>query len=149
VTVARNRPYDKSVDAYSFGVLLWEICCLEKPFHGYCSKKHMTNVVIGGERPKMDHSHTSFLPMCVQSLIKACWSGNPDERPTFEDILLQLNAAMEELSIMHPERSRALSMGSHEERSRRSPTSPGKKTKPLHGLGSLRVRSLGLKRSHS
>lgn len=144
--VARNRPYDKSVDVYSFGVLLWELCSLEKPFSGYCSKKHMTNVIIGGERPKMDHSHTAFWPVYLQSLIKICWSSNPDERPVFEVIKTRLELAIEELSIVQSERTRARSTGSHEDSTKRSSSSPGKKIKPLHGLGSLRVRSLGLKR---
>eukprot|EP00934_Nitzschia_sp_Nitz4_P000585 Nitzschia sp. Nitz4//scaffold190_size42200//30078//33516//NITZ4_007394-RA/size42200-processed-gene-0.52-mRNA-1//-1//CDS//3329540150//585//frame0 len=52
--VARGKAYNKSVDVYSFGILLWEMCSLEKPYMGYSSKRHMKDVVLGGERPKMD-----------------------------------------------------------------------------------------------
>ena len=33
--VAGVRPYNLSVDAYSFGILLWEMSALEKPFDGF------------------------------------------------------------------------------------------------------------------
>lgn len=33
--VATVRPYNLSVDAYSFGILLWELSALEKPFDGF------------------------------------------------------------------------------------------------------------------
>lgn len=33
--VAGVRPYNLSVDAYSFGILLWELSALEKPFDGF------------------------------------------------------------------------------------------------------------------
>ena len=72
--IAKDCPYDKSVDVYSFGILLWEMCAAEKPFYGYSSGKHMQLVVIGGERPKMDSQHTSNWPMNLQWLMKRCWS---------------------------------------------------------------------------
>jgi serine/threonine protein kinase len=147
--VAQNQPYDKSVDVYSFGVLLWEICSLEKPFSGYCSKKHMTNVIIGGERPKMDHAHTAFWPTALQNMIRNCWSSRPEDRPSFESARKTLEEVTEQLSMVHPERTRARSTGSQEDGPKKSPISPVKKIKPLSGFGGLRAHSLGLKRSQS
>ena len=148
--VAKNQPYDKSVDAYSFGVLLWELCSLEKPFSGYCSKKHMTNVIVGGERPKMDHAHTLFWPNALQTLIKNCWSCRPEDRPSFDGIKDMLEGVMTEVSMVQPERTRARSTGSQDETSKnKSPLSPVKKIRPLSSIGGLRARSLGLKRSQS
>jgi hypothetical protein len=69
---------------YSFGILLWEMCATEKPFHGYSSGKHMKHVVLGGERPKMDAAHTSNWPLHLQWLMKRCWSAFPSQRPTFD-----------------------------------------------------------------
>jgi len=146
--VAKDQHYDKSVDVYSFGLLLWEICTLIKPFEGYCSKKHMVNVIIGGERPKMDHAHTANWPESLQGLIKKCWSSHPEERPPFPSIVSKLEKIMEELSVVHPERTRARSTGSQEDHHQKSPLSQVKRLH-LQGLGSLRARSLGLKRSHS
>lgn len=146
--VAKNCTYDKSVDVYSFGVLLWELCSLEKPFAGYCSKKHMIHVIIGGERPKMDHAHTNFWPTALQSMIRDCWSWRPEDRPSFDAIQTTLKEVVAELSVANPERVRARSTGSQEEGSKKSPQ-PVKKIKPLSGFGGLRARSLGLKRAQS
>ena len=41
--VAKGWAYDKTVDVYSFGILLWEICALERPFSQYTKEEH-TNV---------------------------------------------------------------------------------------------------------
>jgi serine/threonine protein kinase len=148
--VARNRPYGKSVDVYSFGLLLWEVCSLEKPFAGYCSKKHMTNVILGGERPRMNHAHYLHWPMALQALIKNCWSSNPEIRPSFDVIKDVLEGILRELSIAQPERMRTRSTGSHDEASKnKAPLLPMKKINPLSSIGSLRARSLGLKRAQS
>jgi serine/threonine protein kinase len=81
--VAKGIPYDKSVDAYSFGILLWELCAMEKPFFGYSANKHMQQVVIEGERPNLDTSHTSWWPVNLHWLLQRCWSSDPATRPNF------------------------------------------------------------------
>lgn len=81
--VAKDEHYDRSVDVYSFGILLWELCSAEKPFFGYTSDKHMRQVAIGGERPKMDSIHTMCWPVNLQWLMTRCWSEDPTQRPTF------------------------------------------------------------------
>lgn len=81
--VAKDMDYNESVDVYSFGILLWEMCAAEKPFYGYGSGKHMQQVVLGGERPKMDSAHTVFWPSSLQWLMKKCWSEHTASRPDF------------------------------------------------------------------
>jgi serine/threonine protein kinase len=93
--VALDEPYNKSVDAYSFGILLWEMCAAETPFHGYTSAKHMELVVIGGQRPSMDPSHTACWPMNLQWLMNRCWSASPADRPTFTAIKKVLREVLE------------------------------------------------------
>lgn len=145
VPVAKDESYDKSVDVYSFGILLWEICSLEKPFEGYCSKKHMVNVINGGERPKMDHHHVAHWPASLQLLMKSCWSSEPKNRPSFEFVKSTLENVMEELTVQS-DRTRAISTGSHESKpsAQKSPILSGIKAPQRQGL---RVRSLGLKRA--
>jgi serine/threonine protein kinase len=111
--VAMDRPYNRSVDVYSFGILLWEMCSLEKPFAGYNSKKHMRDVVIAGERPKMDHSHTTYWPADLQWLITSSWSSKSEMRPTFTAIRENLQNIMGELDMPYQSnRIRARSEGS-------------------------------------
>lgn len=88
--VAKECPYDKSVDVYSFGILLHELVSGEKPFYGYSSGKHMQQVVIGGERPKMDSQHTANWPANFKCLLKHCWSAFPSLRPSFAEIKVVL-----------------------------------------------------------
>jgi serine/threonine protein kinase len=81
--VAKTLPYNTTVDVYSFGILLWEVCSTEKPFFEYSCAKHMQRVVLGGERPLMDAKHTTNWPLSLQWLMTRCWSSDPTERPTF------------------------------------------------------------------
>jgi len=84
--VAKDQDYNESVDVYSFGILLWELCAAEKPFYGFGSGKHMQQVVLGGERPKMDGTHTAHWPNNLQWLMKKCWSEHICVRPDFTTI---------------------------------------------------------------
>merc|ERR1711865_1159014 len=80
--VAKGEPYNHTVDVYSFGILLWQICSLETPFTGFDKLKHNKNVVWGCERPKIKDN----LVPNLQSLISYCWSDKIEERPEFEEI---------------------------------------------------------------
>jgi len=82
--VAKEIAYDISVDVYSFGILLWEICAMAKPFFGYSSGKHMQQVVMGGERPRLDDPNTCWFPLNLQWLLKKCWSSHPVNRPSLK-----------------------------------------------------------------
>jgi len=64
-------------------MLLWELCTTEKPFEGYGIQQHMQLVVVGGERPKMDHNHIGHWPLELQWLVNRCWSESPAIRPSF------------------------------------------------------------------
>lgn len=131
--VAKDEPYDKSVDVYSFGIILWQMCSLERPFAGYCSQKHMREVVIGGERPKMDSSHTAHWPVVLQWVMKSAWSSDSTNRPSFPVVIETLEKVLEELQSPQLDRTRAQSVGyqnsdAHKEHEPLSPT----KTNPRH-----------------
>uniref|UniRef100_A0A7S4JDB6 Protein kinase domain-containing protein n=1 Tax=Odontella aurita TaxID=265563 RepID=A0A7S4JDB6_9STRA len=94
--VARARPYNLSVDSYSFGILLWEVLALEKPFMGFSEAKHTQMVVEGGARPSIDrngaHSHW---PVGVQNMMELCWAGEWRDRPTFVRIVNVLGSSVD------------------------------------------------------
>ena len=70
-------------DVYSFGILLWEICALKKPFgKGICFEALRTKVVDTNSRPCLK----SFSSKLLKDLLTRCWDPNPSNRPTFESI---------------------------------------------------------------
>ena len=118
--VAKDMDYNESVDVYSFGILLWELCAAEKPFYGYGSGKHMQQVVLGGERPKMDGAHTAFWPSNLQWLMKKCWSEYVSVRPDFAMIKQVLK------DILHGKDSIPSDMQDVEASEESAPQTPGK-----------------------
>jgi hypothetical protein len=76
----------KSVDVYAFGIFLWEIFTASMPFKGinYAHLGHAITV------EKMRPEWPKFCPQDLKGLAERCWSDDPDLRPTFDDIYLEL-----------------------------------------------------------
>jgi serine/threonine protein kinase len=79
--------YSKKVDVYAFGVLLWEMFAREVPYIGWRAADIKDHVIKGG---RLDFPSGHGWPPLVVSLVKQCWSQDPDERPDFAAILPQL-----------------------------------------------------------
>eukprot|EP00581_Thalassiosira_minuscula_P005551 CAMPEP_0183735070 /NCGR_PEP_ID=MMETSP0737-20130205/45562_1 /TAXON_ID=385413 /ORGANISM="Thalassiosira miniscula, Strain CCMP1093" /LENGTH=1451 /DNA_ID=CAMNT_0025968719 /DNA_START=307 /DNA_END=4662 /DNA_ORIENTATION=+ len=81
--VGLEQGYGLPADVYSFGVLLWEICGLKKPFDEMKSAKDLyKNVFEGGMRPKLP----KHWPHVLTELIAACWSKQPMGRPAIAHV---------------------------------------------------------------
>lgn len=65
-----NKPYNKSVDVYAFGVLMWEVLSGEIPYY-MTDIAEIRQKVTNGQRPRIPSY--GFTPRLVQ-LITACWS---------------------------------------------------------------------------
>lgn len=82
--------YEKPVDVYAFGILVWEVATYKEPYRELREKK-MTNhniieKVIEGYRPPLD----DYISNPLKELITKCWDQDPEERPTFDDIFYTL-----------------------------------------------------------
>jgi serine/threonine protein kinase len=87
--VLKSEPYGTAADVYSFGMLLWEISTREIPFMDKPSYQWCHNVeddVIKGVRPTIPAN----VPVAFRELMGHCWSQQPEERPTFEQILRRI-----------------------------------------------------------
>ena len=80
--VALSEPYNLSVDTYSFGLLLWQICSLDLPYDGMSRLDHSELVVYGNERPPLDPTWSTP----IRILMKRAWEPDPSMRPTMDSI---------------------------------------------------------------
>jgi len=90
-----GKPYGKSADVFSFGVLLWEMLHSKFAFYHYNKQDYKDVVVEKNYRPSIDNS----LSARMKEFIKESWDPNPKKRPTFDRICLLLSAEYQELSM--------------------------------------------------
>ena len=84
-----NRPFNKSVDVFAFGVVLWELYTTEIPFYGLDITEIRQRIVAGG-RPRIPSYGFSAK---LSQLVSRCWDQRAEARPSFTevvDILLEL-----------------------------------------------------------
>jgi len=67
-----------SADVYSFGIMLWEMLKMEKPFAGFNKKSHHELVVVKRGRPESDESWSASL----SGFLSACWNHDLTKRPS-------------------------------------------------------------------
>ena len=90
--VVLGRSYHKSVDAYSFGILIWQVASGKIPYQNMGKKTYFDKVVMGGMRPKLyPHWPVGFI-----ELLKLCWHEDKNIRPTFYEIMAELSALIDE-----------------------------------------------------
>eukprot|EP00569_Conticribra_weissflogii_P003803 CAMPEP_0171333374 /NCGR_PEP_ID=MMETSP0878-20121228/3982_1 /TAXON_ID=67004 /ORGANISM="Thalassiosira weissflogii, Strain CCMP1336" /LENGTH=922 /DNA_ID=CAMNT_0011834317 /DNA_START=298 /DNA_END=3066 /DNA_ORIENTATION=+ len=106
--VALKLGYGKEVDVYSFGMLLWEICAMEKPFDSIQSVEAFHDmVVLCGKRPSLhlDPLWTSSL----KGLMSRCWSTDPYDRPTMAQVKNMLCNVLRDMNLSEIERANRMS----------------------------------------
>jgi serine/threonine protein kinase len=94
-----NKAFNKSVDVYSFGVLLNEVFTREIPFY-MIDILEIRDKVIRGDRPRLPFS----CPPKMLDLIQRCWDGSDKNRPDFTeivDIAIEVSDTMPQHSHTH------------------------------------------------
>lgn len=86
--VANKKPYNFSVDVYSFGIMLWEVVAMEIPFKFFNQAMIREMVCNFGTRPDIDDTW----PEDLQNLIKSCWSDSFKKRPDFAEVTRVLDS---------------------------------------------------------
>ncbi|KAL7539030.1 hypothetical protein ACHAXR_008979 [Thalassiosira sp. AJA248-18] len=93
--VGLQTGYSLPADVYSFGVLLWEICALKKPFSNIKSADEFNKTIFEkGAREKLG----KYWPEDLKEIIASCWSSSPMERPEMSFVKSKLAAHVRVLS---------------------------------------------------
>ncbi|KAK8899325.1 hypothetical protein M9Y10_001639 [Tritrichomonas musculus] len=89
--VFENNYYSEKSDVYSFGILMYEVVTDSVPYpllenHKITPAKFTHKVMYENYRPEFNVP----LKKSIQKLIERCWSKEPKERPTFEELFKKL-----------------------------------------------------------
>ena len=76
--VAKEKPYNETVDVYSLAIMAWQIFEMATPFTGYSIAMHNDLVIEKGGRPKVNPKWGNRL--C--EWLKMAWSAKIPERPS-------------------------------------------------------------------
>ena len=90
--------YGKEVDVYSFGMLLWEICAMEKPFDSIQSVDDFHDmVVLCGSRPPLNLD--PLWTRSLKELMSRCWSTDPLDRPDMGQVKSMLCVVLKDMNV--------------------------------------------------
>ncbi|EXC00241.1 Serine/threonine-protein kinase [Morus notabilis] len=78
----RNEPYTEKCDIFSLGVIMWELCTLNRPWEGVPPERVVYAVANEGSRLEVPEGP-------LGRLISDCWA-EPHQRPSCEEILTRL-----------------------------------------------------------
>ncbi|WOL09063.1 serine/threonine-protein kinase EDR1 isoform X1 [Canna indica] len=84
--VLRNEPSNEKCDVYSFGVILWELATLRKPWSGMNSMQVVG--AVGFQNRRLDIPNE--VDPVVAQIITDCWESAPNKRPSFAQLLSPL-----------------------------------------------------------
>eukprot|EP00521_Asterionellopsis_glacialis_P015801 CAMPEP_0195298712 /NCGR_PEP_ID=MMETSP0707-20130614/24065_1 /TAXON_ID=33640 /ORGANISM="Asterionellopsis glacialis, Strain CCMP134" /LENGTH=577 /DNA_ID=CAMNT_0040360915 /DNA_START=162 /DNA_END=1895 /DNA_ORIENTATION=+ len=125
--VHRRLPYGLSADVYSFGLILWQIISLERPYSNMTLDEHKDHVTNGDVRPELQPQWPSKL----RNAMKWSWASDPFARPPIQDVhdciesqVYKMHRQLEDPyeSDMQGSRSSSGSIFSESEESKRSGT---------------------------
>ncbi|GAM26026.1 hypothetical protein SAMD00019534_092010, partial [Acytostelium subglobosum LB1] len=84
--VLRNDPYTEKADIFSYAIVLWELATREDPYEGMPTFQ----IVISVGQHKLRPIMPAHVPAPFTRLITECWSEDPSQRPSFNDIVKRL-----------------------------------------------------------
>jgi len=83
--------YSRASDVFAFGVFLWEMFTRAEPYEGVNMKDLGVKIVKEHLRPALGPE----VPSSIAVLLKKCWNGEANARPTMKDLNQRLQFALE------------------------------------------------------
>ena len=81
----KEAHYSYKADVYSFAVVLWTMWCGDEPFRDVQGNLlALMMAITRGRRPALDPKFQ--WPPNVVALLERCWTHNPEERPSFDEL---------------------------------------------------------------
>lgn len=101
--VLKCQNYNEKCDIFSFGIIMYElfmrtlmltfVSCSGEPDE----VENYARSVASGCRPQIPDT----IPVKIAELIRKCWAGNPDDRPSASEIVRELESMLEDEDIMN------------------------------------------------
>jgi hypothetical protein len=85
---SKKKKYDTKCEIYSFGILLWEVAECRIPYERFEDFGEIAKEVIKGYRESFTEG--TDIPEKYQDLVREAVDQNPDHRPTFAKMLIDL-----------------------------------------------------------
>ncbi|KAM7460862.1 hypothetical protein LguiA_028983 [Lonicera macranthoides] len=86
----KDEMFDRRVDVYSFGLILYEMTEGVQPFHPKSAEDAARFMCLKGNRPAFKQKTKSYLPE-LKELIEECWDPDCFGRPNFSQIIVRLD----------------------------------------------------------
>jgi ABC-type phosphate transport system substrate-binding protein len=83
VVTPKGNGYSYKADIYSFGIVAWEVWSGQQPYKDLAMIDILFGVTTTDIRPPIEAIDEPELAIIIQR----CWAKDPDQRPTFEEIL--------------------------------------------------------------
>jgi len=88
--------YDRKIDVYSFGIILWEVMETRTPWSELHMPSDVFEAVAQAKRPRITPTKASGAPKGYLDLMRVCWAQDAHERPDFDDVLTVLESMRNE-----------------------------------------------------
>lgn len=97
--------FSKHSDVYAFGIILWEIFTRQDVYVGLSAAQIIAKVAHEGLRPLVPAD-------CAwESIMTSCWQEDPDDRPTFHQVLVALSKIYSSVRDQQGDSQRSTSAG--------------------------------------
>jgi len=90
--IINHKPYDHKADVFSFAIVLWEMITLKVPYDNMTPLQAALGVRQGFRLKIPPGTHP-----VLSRLIEQCWDEDPDVRPVFAEITVQLEDILQQV----------------------------------------------------